>query len=255
MTDKKLIELEYKEKIAVLRFNRPEVHNSVNEQVMEEWENHLDVIEADHKIRAIIITGAGSRTFSAGGDLRYFESLKTYDACFAMSKRMQAILERLLYGKKVVIGAVNGQALGGGCEILTACHFRIAASHATFGLRQAPNGLITGWGGGKRLFKLIGKYSSLKLLLTGETIDVSEAMRIGLIDKSVEPDALMRSAIDMANRINKNAQVSVEVFLKLAEKLEFDDRKTVVKYETESFAELLMGDYFRDAVKKFIHVN
>ena len=251
MINKELIELECKENIAILRFNRPEVHNSINDKAMEQFENHLDKIEADHKIRAIIITGSGSKTFSAGGDLRYFASLKTYDACFAMSKRMQAILERLLYGKRVVIGAVNGQALGGGCEILTACHFRIAASHATFGLRQAPNGLITGWGGGKRLFQLIGKSSSLQLLLTGETIDVSEAMRIGLIDKSVAPDDLMRFAIDMANRINKNAQVSVEVFLKLAEKLEFDDRKTVVKYETESFAKLLMGNYFRDIVKKY----
>ena len=251
MTDKKLIELEYKENIAILRFNRPEVHNSINDQAMKQLEDHLDEIEANHKIRAIIITGSGPKTFCAGGDLRYFASLKTYDACLAMSKRMQAILERLIYGTRVVIAAINGQALGGGCEIITACHFRIAASHATFGLRQAPNGLITGWGGGKRLFKLIGKSSSLKLLLTGETIDVSEAIRIGLIDKSVEPDALMRSAIDMADRINKNAQVSVEVFLKLAEKLEFDDRKTVVKYETESFAELLMGNYFRDIVKKY----
>ena len=251
MTDKKLIELEYKEKIAILRFNRPEVHNSINDQAMEQLEDYLEEIEANHKIRAIIITGSGPKTFSAGGDLRYFASLKTYDACLAMSKRMQAILERLIYGTRVVIAAINGQALGGGCEIITACHFRIAASHATFGLRQAPNGLITGWGGGKRLFKLIGKSSSLRLLLTGETIDVAEAMRIGLIDRSVEPDDLMQSAIDMADRINKNAQASVEVFLKLAEKLEFDDRKTVVKYETESFAELLMGNYFRDIVKKY----
>lgn len=252
MTGKQLIELEYKENIAILRFNRPEVHNSINEQAMEQWEKHLDKIEADSKIRTIILTGAGSKTFCSGGDLRYFESLKTYDECLGMSKRMQAILERLIYGKKVVIGAANGQALGGGCEVLTACHFRIAASHVTFSLRQAPNGIITGWGGGKRLFKQIGRSAALRLLLTGETIDVDEAMRIGLIDSSVEPGDLMQSAIDLANKINKNAQVSIEVFLKLAEMMEFDDRESVVKYETESFAELLLGDYFREVVKKFI---
>ena len=225
--------------------------NAINRDVLEALSAAMDQAGTNSEVKGIIITGSGPKTFSAGGDLRYFASLKTYDACLAMSKRMQAILERLIYGTRVVIAAVNGQALGGGCEIITACHFRIAASHATFGLRQAPNGLITGWGGGKRLFKLIGKSSSLRLLLTGETIDAAEAMRIGLIDRSVEPDDLMQSAINMADRINKNAQASVEVFLKLAEKLEFDDRKTVVKYETESFAELLMGNYFRDIVKKY----
>ena len=251
MINQKLIELEYKENIAILRFNRPEVHNSINDKAMGQFENHLDKIEADDKIRTIIITGTGPKTFCAGGDLRYFASMKTYDAAIAMSKRMQAILERLMYGKRVVIGAVNGQSLGGGCEILTACHFRIAASHATFGLRQAPNGLSTGWGGGKRLFKLIGRSASFRMLLTGETIDVPEALRIGFIDKSVEPDDLMRSTIDLANKINKNAQTSIEVFLKLAEKVEFENRKAVFEYETESFAELFMGNYFRNIVKKY----
>jgi len=252
MTNKKLIELEFKENIAILRFNRPEVHNSINDKAMGQFENHLDKIEADSKIRTIILTGAGSKTFCAGGDLRYFESLKTYDECLGMSKRMQAILERLIYGKKVVIGAANGQVLGGGCEVLTACHFRIAASHTVFSLRQAPNGIITGWGGGKRLYQQIGRAAALRLLLTGDTIDVDEAMRIGFIDSSVEPGDLMQSAIDLANKINKNAQVSIEVFLKLAEMMEFDDRESVVKYETESFAKLLIGDYFREVVKKFI---
>ncbi len=252
MRNKELIELEMQKNIAVLRFNRPEVHNSINEQAMEQWENHLDIIEEDSTIRTIIITGAGSKTFCAGGDLRYFESLKTASECLAMSQRMQAILERLIYGSRVVIAAVNGQALGGGCEILTACHFRIAALHANFSLRQAPNGIITGWGGGKRLFKQIGKPAALRLLLTGETIDADEARRICLIDKTVEADSLMQYAVDFANKINQNAQVSIETFLKLAQMLEFDDRESVVKYETESFVDLLMGDYFREVVKKFI---
>ncbi|MCD6184286.1 MAG: enoyl-CoA hydratase/isomerase family protein [Deltaproteobacteria bacterium] len=251
MINNELIKLECKSNIAILRLNRPEVHNCINDKAMEQFENHLDKIEADHKIRTIIITGTGSKTFCAGGDLHYFASLKTHDAVIAMSKRMQAIMERLMYGKRVVIGAVNGQSLGGGCEILTTCHFRIAASHATFGLRQAPNGLSTGWGGGRHLFKLIGRSAAFQMLLTGETIDVPEALRIGLINKSVEPDDLMRSAIDMADQINKNAQTSIEVFLKLAEKVEFENRKAVFEYETESFAELFMGNYFRNIVKKY----
>lgn len=251
MTDTNLIEFKKHDDIAIICFNRPEVHNSINEEVMKHWESYLDKIESDQKLRCIILTGAGSQTFSAGGDLRYFSSLKTTKASLEMSYRMQAINNRLANGKKVVIAAINGQVLGGGCEILTACHYRIAASHATFAFRQAPNGIITGWGGGKRLLKQVGKSAALRLLLTGERIDVLEAKRIGLIDEIVEPDSLLSVAINMAGKINKNYQGSIEAFLKLAEMSDYCGLDEIVGYETQSFADLFLGDYFRNILKKY----
>ena len=144
MADNKLIELEDRGNIAILRFNRPSVHNSLNGKLMEKWKVHLDEIETLPNIRSIIITGAGSKTFCSGGDLNYFASLKTEKACLEMLHRMQSITNRLFCGKWVVIAAVNGKTFGGGCEILTACHFRIAVPHASFVFKQAPNGIITG---------------------------------------------------------------------------------------------------------------
>src|ERR1700730_11411863 len=132
--------------IGVIRLNRPGVHNALNELAIEALEAVLERVETDPQIRALIITGTGSKTFCAGGDLQYFDTLDTREKGIEMSRRMQALLDRLWSGRKVVIAAINGQALGGGCEILTACHFRIAASTASFAYLQAANGLITGWG-------------------------------------------------------------------------------------------------------------
>lgn len=234
---------------AVLRLHRPEVHNSVNAEMMAALEKQLDRIEANPDIRAIVLTGAGSQTFCAGGDIRYFATLKTRESCLVMSLRMQAILQRLKYGKRVVISAINGQALGGGCEIITACHIRIAASHAEFSFRQAPNGIITGWGGGKRLIRLVGKTRALRLFLVGERINAQEALRIGLIDQVVEPEMLLPAALELANRINQNSRAAVEAFLELAALAETADWETVRKFETEKFADLWVGEDFR----KFVH--
>lgn len=246
-----MIELIVNNGIALLRLNRPEVHNSVNEAMMEEWAQHLDAIEADGEIRTVILTGAGEDTFCAGGDLRYFATLNTRKACLEMSHRMQAILERLSHGKRVVIGAVNGQALGGGCEILTACHFRIAASHATFSFRQAANGIITGWGGGKRLLRLLGKTRALRLFLTAGTIDAAEALRIGLIDNIVDAAALMNADRELAAKINRHPREAVETFLELAVLSDTANWETLTKFEAERFADLWMAEDFRTLVARY----
>jgi enoyl-CoA hydratase/carnithine racemase len=238
---------------AVLCLNRPEVHNSVNAEMMAALEQRLDAIEANRDIRAIILTGAGSQTFCAGGDIRYFATLKTRESCLLMSLRMQAILQRLKYGNRVVIAAVNGQALGGGCEMITACHIRIAASHAEFSFRQAPNGIITGWGGGKRLIRLLGKTRALRLFLAGERINAQEALRIGLVDQVVEPEMLLLAALDLAKRINQNSRAAVEAFLELAALSETADWETVRKFETEKFADLWVGEDFQSFVKRYLN--
>lgn len=246
------LDFEIQENSAILRLNRPEVHNSVNEEMMAALEQRLDEIEADAGLRTIILTGAGSQTFCAGGDIRYFSTLRTREACLEMSRRMQAILQRLKYGKRVAIAAVNGQALGGGCEILTACHIRIAAAPAQFSFRQAPNGIITGWGGGKRLLRLVGKTRALRLFLAGERIDAAEALRIGLIDQVVDAWELLPAALNLAKLINRNPRPAVEAFLELAALSETGDWETLREFETQRFADLWMGEDFRAFVERYL---
>lgn len=245
------LDFEIRENTAILRLNRPEVHNSINEEMMAALEQRLQEIEGNGDVRAIILTGAGRQTFCAGGDLRYFASLKTREACLNMSLRMQAILQRLKYGKRVVIAAINGQALGGGCEIITACHIRIAAAQAQFSFRQAPNGIITGWGGGKRLLRLVGKTRALRLFLAGERIDAAEALRIGLIDQVVEAVELLPTALNLAKLINQNPRPAVEAFLELAALSETGDRETLREFETQRFADLWMGEDFRAFIERY----
>ncbi|MEW6733425.1 MAG: enoyl-CoA hydratase/isomerase family protein [Acidobacteriota bacterium] len=237
--------------IGLISLNRPEVHNVVNEAVMIELESILDRVETDPEIKGLILTGAGNQTFSAGGDFKYFATLPSRSDCLAMSKRMQAILNRFWRGQRVVIAAINGQALGGGCEILTACHFRLATPQAHFSFRQAANGVITGWGGGLRLFHLLGRSKALRLLLTAERIDATEALRIGLIDRLIPYENLITEAMALAKTIYNNSLDSITAFLELARCLIEEDLAYTTKRETEMFADCWVSKDFRKIMAKY----
>jgi enoyl-CoA hydratase len=246
-----IVAFEVIDTIGIIRLNRPNVHNALNESVIETLEAILTRVETDTQIRAMIITGTGSKTFCAGGDLQYFATLDTREQGIEMSRRAQAVLDRLWFGKKVVVAAINGQALGGGCELLTACHFRIAASTASFAYVQAANGLITGWGGGARLFHLVGRTQALRLLLTAERIDAAEALRIGLIDKVVEPEQLQAAALDLAQKISRHSPDVIAAILELAGLHYRYDVSNAVERETELFADRWTSDEFRQTIDKF----
>jgi len=220
---------------AVLRLNRPEVHNAVDGAVMDGFEAALDVLDAE-AVRAVVVTGAGTRTFCAGGDLRYFATLGATAADgVAMSRRVQAILERLVRGR-AVIAALNGDVIGGGCELAVACHLRIAAAGVRFSFRPVAMGLIPGWGGGGRLSRLVGRSTALRLLLLAATIDAGEALRLGLVDRVVEPERLMDEAESWARTIAAQPASAVRAMLELDGDAE---------RETRLFGELWSGEDFR----------
>lgn len=250
-TSNNVVVFESEDGIGIIQLNRPEVHNAVNESVIEALETTLDEVDADDAVRALIITGAGPTTFCAGGDLQYFATLDTREKGLEMSQRMQVLLNRLWSGSKPVIAAINGQALGGGCEILTACHFRIAASTASFAYRQSHNGLITGWGGGARLFHLVGRTWALRLLLTGDRIDTPEALRIGLIDDVAEPEDLRAAAFAYAKKISRYSPGVASAILELARLHYRCDVDTAVQRETQLFGDRWTSDEFRDAINGF----
>jgi enoyl-CoA hydratase/carnithine racemase len=237
--------------VATITLNRPAVHNAVDEAVMARLKSILDHLDTQPAIRALILTGAGDRTFCAGGDLKYFATLKTREAGLAMSRRMQAILARLYEGERVVIAAINGQALGGGCEILTACHLRVASDTATFAFRQAANGITTGWGGGVRLFSLIGRARALDLLLTSRIVEAPEALTLGLVDRIVAAGEALTEARTLAQQTCANPDHSVRAFLELARAVDQGDRPAAVRRETELFGEGWESEAFGRVLARF----
>ncbi len=236
--------------IPILSLDRPQVHNAVDEGLMAALEAALDRIDAIQP-PAVILTGSGTQSFCSGGDLRYFDSLDSREQGRAMSLRMQAILERLHSGPRPVIAAINGDAYGGGCEILTACHFRLAVPSARFAFRQAANGVITGWGGGVRLLRLLPRAQALRLLLSSERIDAAEACRLGLIERIVDRECLLEQALAMATAIAENSRLAVASFLELSRCLERDGEQAARVLETERFAESWVGEDFARTLARF----
>ncbi len=238
--------------VGIIRLNRPEVHNAVDAAMMEALEAVLEEVDGLPDLRALILTGAGRRSFCAGGDLEYFAGLERREDGRAMSRRMAAVLRRLADGPRPVIAAIGGDALGGGCEVAVACHLRIAAPTARFSFRQAAMGVVTGWGGGVRVLRLLGRSHALRLLLTAETIDAAEARRIGLVDLVVEhSDQLISEATALARRIAANAPEAIAAFLELARTYDSGGVAAAERREAELFEQGWVGEHFRRKVAEW----
>ena len=211
------VQLERRGQIATLRLARPAVHNAVDSAMLEHLEASLATLDETPEVAVLIVTGAGTRTFCAGSDLGEFAALADRRRGLELVQRMEAVLTRLEKGPRVCLAALEGSAFGGGCELLTACHLRLAADTARFSFRQAAMGVTTGWGGGRRLFQLVGRGAALRLLLTADTIDAAEALRLGLVDFLVPPGQVEVQAEALASRIADNGLGALRAFLELAD--------------------------------------
>lgn len=190
-----------REKIATLCIDRPRVKNALDRRTMEELGEAINRAERHRDLRACIVTAAGRDTFISGGDLRYFQSLATDRQVLDMLLVMHRMLVRIEHLAVPVIAAINGYAIGGGTEVALACDIRIAAEEACFVFRQVDIGLITAWGGGQRLQRLVGPATASRCLFLGETIPAREALTLGLVDRVVPGSRLMAEARGMARRI------------------------------------------------------
>jgi enoyl-CoA hydratase len=193
-----------RDSLAFVTVNRPEKLNALNDQVMAELTLVAERITVEPDIRGAIITGSGPKAFIAGADIGDLSRQGPFDGK-ARAMRGQAVLRRLETCGKPVLAAVNGFALGGGCELAMACHLRIASENAKFGQPEVKLGIAPGYGGTQRLPRLVGKGIALQLILSGEMIDAQEAYRIGLVNKVVpaadlmaESEKLMRGILAMA---------------------------------------------------------
>ena len=209
----KYIQLEPRGDIAIIKINRPEALNAVNIDVIAELSRTVDIVGADDGIRAVIITGVGERAFCAGADIAYMVNIDPIKA-EKYASSAQAVLNKIERLEKPVIAAVNGFALGGGCELALVCDVRIASSNAKIGQPEVTIGIPPGWGGTQRLVRIVGPAKAKELVFTGKMITAEEAAQIGLVNKVVsleagEPlhsEALKEDTSNRKERANEEAK-------------------------------------------------
>jgi 3-hydroxypropionyl-coenzyme A dehydratase len=180
----KYIQLEPQGEIALLRINRPEALNAMNIDVISELSRTIDIVGPDESIKVVIITGAGEKSFCAGADISYMVNLDPITA-EKYASSAQSVLNKIERLDKPVIGAVNGYALGGGCELAMVCDIRIASSNAKLGQPEVTIGIPPGWGGTQRLMRLVGPAKAKELVFTGRMVSAEEAFQLGLVNNVI----------------------------------------------------------------------
>ncbi|TBL76308.1 enoyl-CoA hydratase/isomerase family protein [Paenibacillus thalictri] len=224
---------EKSEEIATITVNRPELRNALTQALMAELGHAIDQAESDAEVKVLILTGAGERAFVAGADINEVAARDTLSELGPNSRLRRAVLSRLEHLSKPSIAAVNGFALGGGCELALACTLRIAADTARFGQPEINLGIIPGLGGTQRLTRLVGKGKAMELVLTGDLIDAQEAHRIGLVNRIVPADQLMDEARTLAKKLASKPPLALRAAkdavdygsdMSLAAALEFENR-------------------------------
>lgn len=203
------VRTENRDGILVVTIDRPKVLNALNAQTVEEIGQVFDAAREDSSVQAVIITGGGEKAFVAGADIGELAK-KTPITGKETSERGQAILGRIERFPRIVIAAINGYALGGGCELALACHIRIAADSAKIGLPEVTLGIIPGYGGTQRAVRLLGKGRALELICTGDMISADEAARIGLVNRVVPAAELMETAEKMARTVASRGPLAVQ---------------------------------------------
>lgn len=230
MGSQQYIQIERKEDIAIVRVNRPEKLNAMNIDTIKEMGNVMDQLDKDDSIKVVIVTGAGEKAFSAGADIEYMSKISALEAeQYALTGH--ATLNKIENLSKPVIAAVNGYALGGGCELALSCDIRIASKNAAMGQPEVTIGICPGWGGTQRLMRVVGPARAKELIYTGKRIGADEAFQIGLVNKVVELPQLMDECMNMAKEIAKNSVTAVRVSKTLLNRGMDSDINTGLKLE------------------------
>ena len=192
----------------VITVNRPDKMNALNKDVIEELGKVIDEVYTNDEIKSAIITGSGEKAFVAGADISEFIPLG-YAEATALAKKGQNVFDKIENSPKPIIAAVNGFALGGGCELSMACHFRIASTNAKFGQPEVNLGLIPGYGGTQRLTQLIGKGKAMELMMTADMVGADDAKALGLVNHVVTLEELLPKAKEILQKIHIKAPVGI----------------------------------------------
>mgnify|MGYP002409995544 CR=1 FL=1 len=230
--DNENVYLEKQNNIAILKFNRPQVMNALNTEVLHELDEKLETVKNDKEIYAVIITG---KAFVAGADISEMIH-KTPDEARQFAELGSKVFRKIELMEKPVIAAVNGFALGGGCELAMSCDIRIASEKAKFGQPETGLGITPGFSGTQRLSRLVGIGKAKELIFTADLIKADEAERIGLVNKVVKPEELMTEALNITNKIISKAQLAVRYAKTSINRGIETDIETGIEMEKQLFA-------------------
>lgn len=244
------VELAVESGVATVLLNRPDALNSLSSSVLDELDAAVARLESEPEIRAALVTGAG-RAFVAGADIEEISKLDA-ESGRAFARRGQAVFSRLERLPKPVVAAVNGFALGGGCELAMACHVRVASERARFGQPEVKLGILPGFGGTQRLPRLVGAGAATALILSGRLIRADEALRIGLVSEVVEPGALLGRAREVIEAILANGPGAVAAALAAIRGGADRPLDAGLELEADLFAEACGGDEMREGTRAFL---
>lgn len=248
----KNILIELKDSVAILTFNRPKVLNALNSETLKEFESALCELENNENVKVIILTGAGDKAFIAGADIKEMKDMDPVQAK-EFSQLGHRAIGKLQEMEKPVIAAVNGYALGGGCEVAIACDFIYASKNAQFGLPEVTLGVFPGFGGTQRLIEFVGKPMAKEMIFTGKFISAEEANRIGLVNKVCEPENLMDEVLKTAKKIASNGPIAVRWAKSLINTANEVDTKSGCKLESEMFGLIFATKDQKEGMEAFVN--
>lgn len=238
--------------IAVITISRSEVLNALNFEVLKELDQVVSRIKGDADIYCVVITGAGDKAFAAGADISEMKNLHPL-AAREFSLFGNRVFREMEMLEKPVIAAINGYALGGGCELALSCDIRIASENAVFGQPEVALGITPGFGGTQRLTRLVGSAKAKEIIYSAASISVEEAARIGLVNKVVAREDLMPEAMKLARKIADNAPIAVRLSKTVINRGSECAMETAVAFETEAFAQCFGSEDQKDAMQAFMN--
>ena len=249
--DYKNIQCEIETSTAVVTINRPKALNALNRETLEDLVSCFSTLKEDASVLSVVITGSGEKAFVAGADIAYMQHFDALEgrAFGRLGQQTMAMIETF---PRPVIAAVNGFALGGGCELALACDMRIASSNARFGQPEVNLGVTPGFGGSQRLPRLVGKGLASELLYTGDIIDAEEACRIGLVNRVVEPSQLMPECLKVAGKIAMKGVLAVQLCKELVNSGMEMDLTRACLYEADLFGMCFASPEQKEGMSAFL---
>jgi enoyl-CoA hydratase len=251
MADLKYVLVESRGDVGIVTVNRPDKLNALNAETVNELRIALEQVAKDDGVRAVVLTGAGEKSFVAGADIAELAKMTPLSG-IQVSRQGQDTFRFLETMRKPVIAAVNGFALGGGLELALACHFRVASENAKFGLPEVKLGIIPGYGGTIRLPRVVGRGRALELVLTGEMIDAQEAYRIGLVNHVYAQSELMGAAEQLAKKIAANGPVAVALAIEAVDHGYHASTEDALRLEANLFGLLASTQDMREGMGAFL---
>jgi len=247
---------ELSEGIFTITINRPDKLNALNKDVFNDLDKAVDEVYSNPDIKTAIITGAGPKAFVAGADITEFNGLDKEQA-MALAKRGQDVFFKIENSRKPIVAAVNGFALGGGCELAMACHFRLCSENAKFGQPEVNLGLIPGYGGTQRLTQLVGKGKSMELQMTAHMVDANEALSLGLVNHVTTAESLLTRTREILSIIQAKAPVAIGKVIEcinvaVVSDSAYTNGKSGYDKEVEAFGDCFVTDDMKEGTSAFL---